>query len=163
MKLRNASLLLVSPIFLLTACSTQDGSLEHEEKREEEINELSPGIVEFNEDDILIELDLKGEDRDLFAGDPINAGPVMNMLLSPNEKFLAIETGQGGGVAVMIYDIEEEKVHALGSFAAKLEWLEDNRLRMEDYVRFGENIGDLDAVYESLSNERPWEIEKIDQ
>jgi len=108
--------------------------------------------VFFNWSDITIEpaFDLK-------------IGPTIRTELSRDQKNLYVATGQGGGIASFIYEIEERKGHFLGNnVRSEGQWLLDGRLEIRNRQQFGEEVGKVEEIYRSVSSSQPWILERVE-
>lgn len=109
--------------------------------------------VYFNWSDITIEPALN-----------LAIGPTIHTELSRDQKYLYVATGQGGGTASFIYDIEAKKAYFLGNNAHDVgDWLSDGRIEVRNYQQFGEEIGKIESIYRSVSSSQPWIIERVEK
>jgi hypothetical protein len=111
--------------------------------------------VKFSEGEIEILFDW--QDVLLRPNTDVTIGEVLYTELSPDEQFLYIRTGQGGGFGGIIYDRDTQIAHILGGQVENgRAWQEDGTLKLYDFEYFGEDAGDIISTYSSRDSQSPW-------
>lgn len=152
---------------VVTPTSIEENSAEDSESS---IDFSKFGIVSFNQGEVSVELDLNemrdsGREDVIEIYDSVMIGKVGGMKLSPSEKFLYFATGQGGGYAQVLYDIEKDRLHLLNQDNVTVggsvgEWTSDDKLEFTEHGGEGDGFIDREGreryEYISVSSETPW-------
>jgi len=171
----NKLILIISTIVLFTSCTqsvnkqtpiqnvSKTNNFEYEEIKDDIAEEtdnvnINNGVVDFQKDEIKVNFNLNKVE--IIPDFNLSIGPVIKTMLSPNEKFLYIATGQGGGTASFIYDIKNNKTYFCQGAKDVGEWLDDGRLEVVNYEHY-DNAGKIINKLQSIDSSKPWELESF--
>ena len=88
---------------------------------------------------------------------PVDVQNYKKVLLSPNNKFIALISLGWEIIGVEVYDIQNKKMYQANEAGNNLSWLPDNRLKLIAECGMGISCG----VYESEDNLKPWIFKKV--